>query len=148
VLFKLFAFAEPLMYFRVCHGTPLTKIEKTHELLIRKSNISLLDTSTSKQLLQKLNSKKFNYSVVLAFLECSLAATAATFRIWSSGKKNPYLKFVPSHLLTLAIESHLVRFGLGASFTLNYNAHYRPHRRCCYYFASNKKMLFCFIWLD
>jgi len=33
------------------------------------------------------------------------------------GKKNPYLKCVSSHLLTLAIELHLVRIGLGASFT-------------------------------
>jgi len=32
--------------------------------------MSLLDTSTSKQFLQKLKSKKFNDSVVLAYLEC------------------------------------------------------------------------------
>jgi len=31
----------------------------------------LLDTSTNKQLLQKLKSKKFNDLVILAFLECS-----------------------------------------------------------------------------
>jgi len=43
--------------------------------------MSLSDTSTNEQLLQKLKSKKFNDSIVLAFLECSLAATAATFRI-------------------------------------------------------------------
>jgi len=42
---------------------------------------------------------------------------AATFRIWPSGKKNPYLKYVSS-LKYVAIELHLVRFGLGASFTL------------------------------
>jgi len=41
------------------------------ELLARKSNISLFDTSTNEQLLQKLKRKKFNDSVVLAFLECS-----------------------------------------------------------------------------
>jgi len=46
----------------------LTKITK-YELFVRKSNISLLDTSTHKQLLQMLKSNKFNYSVVLAFLE-------------------------------------------------------------------------------
>ena len=40
---------------------------------------------------------------------------SATFRIW---EKNPYLKYVSSHFLTLAIELHLVRFGLGASFTV------------------------------
>jgi len=42
---------------------------------------------------------------------------AATFRIWSSGKKNQRLKYVSSHCLILAIELHLVRFGSGASFT-------------------------------
>jgi len=42
---------------------------------------------------------------------------AATFRIWSSGKKNPYLKNVSSHFLTVAVALHLVRFGLGTSFT-------------------------------
>jgi len=42
---------------------------------------------------------------------------SATFRIWSSGKKNPYLKYLSYHSLTLAIELRLVRFGLGASFT-------------------------------
>jgi len=41
----------------------------------------------------------------------------ATFRIWSSGKKNPYLKYVSSHFLILAVELHLVRFGSSASFT-------------------------------
>jgi len=62
---------------------------KKHKLLVRKSNVSLLDASTNKQLLLKLKSKKFNDSVVRAFLQCSLAATAAPFRIWSSGRKNP-----------------------------------------------------------
>jgi len=47
---------------------------------------------------------------------------AATFRIWSSGKKNPYLKYVSSHFLTLAIELHLVRFGSGASLTFELSA--------------------------
>jgi len=61
---------------------PLTKI-KNNELLVRKSNISLLDTSTNEQLLQMLKSKKFNDSVVLAFLECS----CYMFRIWSTAKR-------------------------------------------------------------
>jgi len=39
----------------------------------------------------------------------------ATLRIWSSGKKNPFLKYVSPHFLTLAIELHLVHFGSGAS---------------------------------
>jgi len=57
-----------------------------------------------------------------------------TFRIWSSGKKNLYLKYVSSHFLTLAIELHLVRFGLGASFRfeLLYIAHYSTQLRFCY----------------
>jgi len=55
----------------------------------------LLDTSTNKQLLQMLESKKFNDSVVPAFLECSCDA----FRIWSSNNKNPYPKYVSSHFL-------------------------------------------------
>jgi len=58
---------ELLIYFRVCHGTPINKNLKTR--IVRKSNISLLDIPTNKQLLQKLKSKKFNDSVVLAFLE-------------------------------------------------------------------------------
>ena len=41
----------------------------------------------------------------------------ATFRIWWSGPRNPRLKCVSSHFLTLAIELHLARFGLGASCT-------------------------------
>jgi len=81
---------EPLIYFRVCQGQTffshgqkiiprlswakvsrlsLTKILKS-ELLVRRSNILLLDTSTNKQLLQLLKRKKFNDSVVLPFLEC------------------------------------------------------------------------------
>jgi len=28
VLFNLFVIVEPLIYFRVCHGPPLTKIKK------------------------------------------------------------------------------------------------------------------------
>jgi len=39
---------------------------------------------------------------------------AATFSIWSSGKMNPYLKYVSSQFLMLAIELYLVRFGSGA----------------------------------
>jgi len=42
---------------------------------------------------------------------------AAAFRIGTSGNKNPYLKYVLSHFLSLTIELHLVRFRLNASFT-------------------------------
>ena len=107
VLFNLFLIVEPLIYFRVCHRT-LNKLKK-HELLVRKSNISLLDTSTNKQLLQKLKSKEFNDSVVLTFLECICY-------IQDLAKKT-YLKYVSVHFLALTIELHLVRFGLGAPFT-------------------------------
>ena len=55
----------------------------------------------------------------LAFLECG----CYTFRIWSSGKKNPYVKYVSSHFLTLSIELHLVCFGLGASFAFGATVH-------------------------
>ena len=40
---------------------------------------------------------------------------SATFRIWSSGRKNPYLKYVSLHFLTLEIALHLVRIGLHTS---------------------------------
>jgi len=65
---------------------------------------------------------------------------AATFRIWSSGKKNPYLKYVSSHFLILAIELHLVRFGSGASFTFELRCSYHPHLRCFYYFTLHMKI--------
>jgi len=51
---------------------------------------------------------------------------AATFRIWSFVKKNTYLKYVSPHFLTLAIELHLVRFGLGASFTFEQHCSLLP----------------------
>jgi len=68
----------------------------------------------------------------------------ATFRLWSSGKKNPYLKYLSSHFLILAIELHLVRFGGGVSFTFGFELHYSysPQRGCCYHFASHKKICY------
>jgi len=39
---------------------------------------------------------------------------SATFKI---SQKEPYLKCVSSHFLTMAVELHLVRFGLGTSYT-------------------------------
>jgi len=62
---------------------------------LKENQIFSYWTPTNKQLSKKLKSKKFNDSAVLAFLEC-----------------------VPSHFPTLAIELHLVHFGLGASFTV------------------------------
>jgi len=89
VLFNLFVIAEPLICFPTNHGTPLTKIEKTRITCKKITYVVIRHFNKLKQLLLKLESKKFNDSVVRAFLECSLAATASTFRIWSSGKKNP-----------------------------------------------------------
>ena len=72
VLFNLFVIAEPLKHFHVYHGTPINKKLKKHELHVKKANVLLLDTSTNKQLVQKLKSKKFNDWVVLEFLLQSL----------------------------------------------------------------------------
>ena len=68
VLFNLFVLTKPLKHFHVCHGTPINKKLKKHELHVKKENILLLETLTNKQLLQKLKSKKFNDSVVIEFL--------------------------------------------------------------------------------
>ena len=72
VLFNFFVIAEPLKHFHVCHGIPINKKLKKHELHVKKANVLLLDTSTNKQLVQKLKSKKFNDWVVLEFLLQSL----------------------------------------------------------------------------
>jgi len=60
-----------------------------------------------------LKSRKFNASVVLAFLECSCCV-----QNWVIQQKEPVSQIciVSSHFLTLAIELHLARFRLGASF--------------------------------
>jgi len=42
---------------------------KKHEFLVKKTKMSLLATSTNKQLLQKLKIKECNDSVVLAFMK-------------------------------------------------------------------------------
>jgi len=74
---------------------------------------------------------------------------AATFGICSSGKKNPYLKYVSSHFLILSIELHLVRFGSGASFTfeLHCSLPSTPSLLLLFRFTC-ENMLFYFIWLD
>jgi len=59
------------------------------------------------------------------------------------GKKNSYRKYVSSDFLTLAVELHLVRFGFGDSFAFELHcSFYRPRLRCCYYFASHKKICY------
>jgi len=108
VLFNLFVIVEPLIYLRVCHGSP---INKKNKLLVRKSNISLIDTSTNKQLLQKSKSKKFDDSVVLAFLECICYIQNLVIR-----QKERVFQICVIRFSNLAVELHLVRFGLGASY--------------------------------
>jgi len=74
---------------------------------------------------------------------------AATFRISSFGKKNSYQKYVSSHFLTLAIELHLVRFGLDASFTFELHCSLPSTPTLWLLFRfTQENMLFCFIWLD
>jgi len=74
---------------------------------------------------------------------------AATFRIWSSGKKNPHLKYVSSHFLILAIELHLVRFRSGPSFTFELHCSLPSTPSLLLLFCfTYKNMRFCFIWLD
>ena len=99
---------HPWYTFAFVMEPPLTKIKK-HELLVRKSNISLLDTSTNKQFLQEFKSKTFNDPVVLGFLECTCYIQNLAKRSRNSNSCRPIC-------LTLAIELHLVRFGLGASY--------------------------------
>jgi len=64
------------------------------------------------------------------------------------GKKNPYLKYVSSHFLSLAIELHLVRFGLGASFILELHCSSPSTPSLLLFRFTYENMLFCFIWLD
>jgi len=66
---------------------------------------------------------------------------------------NPYLKYVSSHFLTLAIELYLVHFGGSASFTfeLQYVArHYHPVHTLAVVTISLyiTKYAICLIWLD
>jgi len=130
VLFNLFVIVEPVIYFRVCSGTPIKK-KKKHELLVRKSNISQSDTSTNKQLLQKLKSKKFNDSVVLAFLECSCYIQNLVIR-----QKEPVSQI---RVVPFSNFSSWIAFGPLRIKCLFYiwTAHYHPHLRCCYYFTSH-----------
>jgi len=67
---------------------------------------------------------------------------AATFRIWSSGKKNPYLEYASSLFLILAIELHLVRFGSGASFTFELHRSLLSTPSLLLYFASHMDKVF------
>ena len=63
---------------------------------------------------------------------------AATFRIWSSGKWTR-ISNTSSHFLPLTICSVSEELPL---LLLNHIAHYRPHLRCCKYFASHQKICY------
>jgi len=64
-------------------------------------------------------------------------------------QKEPVSKYVSSHFLTLAIELHLVRFGLGASFTFELHCSLPSTLPLLLLFRfTQENMLFCFIWLD
>jgi len=52
---------------------------------------------------------------------------AATFRIWSSDKKNPYLKYVSSHFLFCQLNYIRSASDQVPLVHLNCTAHYRPH---------------------
>jgi len=47
-LFNPFVIVEPLLYFCVCHETPINKNLKNTNYLQENSLLSLLDTSTNK----------------------------------------------------------------------------------------------------
>jgi len=89
---------------------PFNKNKKM-ELLVKKSNISLLDASKNKRLLQMLKSKKFNDLVILEFW--NVATMHSEFDHLE--KRIQISNIVSSHFLTLTIELHLVRFRLGVS---------------------------------
>jgi len=73
---------------------------------------------------------------------------AAAFRIWSSGKKNPYLKYASSQCLILTIELHLVRFESGAFFTFELHCSLPSTPLLLLFRCAYENTLFRFIWLD
>jgi len=68
-----------------------------------------------------------------------LLNVAATFRIWTSRKKDPHLKYVSSHFLTWQFNYIWSAAEEVPLLHLEYIAHCRPHLCCCYYFAMHKK---------
>jgi len=140
VLFNLFAILIPLIYFRVCYGTPVNKNLKTR-ITCKKSNMSLLNTQQVNSYYRSSKERNLMTRLFLHFWN-----VGATFRIWSSGKKNPYFKYVSFHFLTLTNELHLVRFGGGASFTFELHGSlpstpwllllFASHKKICYYASS------------
>jgi len=71
---------------------------------------------------------------------------SATFRIWQ--KKRISNIIVPFSSFGNWITFDPLRIRCLFYIWTTLFAHYGPHLRCCYYFASHKNMLFCFIWLD
>ena len=62
-------------------------------------------------------------------------------------KENPYLKCVSSHFLTSAVELHLVRFGLGASFTFELHCSSPPTPSLLLFRFTQENMLLCLPWI-
>jgi len=109
VLFKLFVIMETLIYFRVCHGTPISKNLKTRITCKKIKYIFIRDFNKYTVITEDKNQK-------IEWLGCS--CISGMYLLHSKfPKKNPYLKCASSQFLSLAVELHLARFGLGASFT-------------------------------
>jgi len=64
---------------------------------------------------------------------------SAALKIW---QREPVSQICVVSFSNFGNELHLVRLGLGASFTFVLHCYYRPHLRCCCYFASHKKICY------
>jgi len=71
VLFNIFVIIEPLIYFCVCHGTPLTKILKTRITCKKFKYFVIRHFNKQTVIITEVKKQEINDSVVLAFLECS-----------------------------------------------------------------------------
>jgi len=81
VLFNLFVIVEPLMYFRVCHGTPINKNLKSTNYL-QGNQIFRYEALQQINSFTEVKERNFITQLFLHFWN-----VAATFRIWSSGKR-------------------------------------------------------------
>jgi len=132
-------------YSRFTLNVVITSVTTLHNC----SNVSLMSRNLCKVLLFRYFYIKTSQRNLMTRLLLHFWHLATTFRIWSSGKKNPYLKYVPSHFLILTIELRLVRLRSGASFTfeLHCSLPFTPSLLLLFRFTY-ENMLFCFIWLD
>ena len=110
---------------------PLTKIKEQHELLVRKSNILLLDTSTITTVITEVKKQKFNDLMFLQFLVCICHIHNLVFR-----QKEPVSQICVVPFYNFGVWITFGPLRIRCLLHLNYIAYYRPHLRCCYYFAS------------